>query len=231
MDSSAGVRMNFWRGARVLGVLTLGLIGISCGDQYRPVAVPIIPPPPDPQAVHFVLVFSDNGANDPGASSRVDVSGDTNIGVAQLGLGPAHATLVSSGARVYAVNTREDSASSYSPTPGSTATLVATTSLPAGSNPVFVHTTEVGTVYVANFGNNTVAAISTSTNVVLSPLIAVGSHPVALAETPDQKKLYAVNQGDGTVTAISLADRTVSQTIATGNAPVWAVSRSDSARI
>jgi YVTN family beta-propeller protein len=231
MDSSAGVRMNFWRGARVLGVLTLGLIGISCGDQYRPVAVPIIPPPPDPQAVHFVLVFSDNGANDPGASSRVDVSGDTNIGVAQLGLGPAHATLVSSGARVYAVNTREDSASSYSPTPGTTATVVATTSLPAGSNPVFVHTTEVGTVYVANFGNNTVAAISTSTNVVLSPLIAVGSHPVALAETPDQKKLYAVNQGDGTVTAISLADRTVSQTIATGNAPVWAVSRSDSARI
>ena len=84
---------------------------------------------------------------------------------------------------------------------------------------------------MANFGNNTVAAISATTNIVLNPLIAVGNHPVALAETPDQKKLYAVNQGDGTVTAISLVDRSVVQTITTGATPVWAVARSDSARI
>jgi YVTN family beta-propeller protein len=231
MDGSAGVRMKFWRWARLLGVLILGLICVSCGDQYRPVAVPIVPPPPDPQAVHFVLVFSVNGANDPGASSRLDVSGDTNIGVAQLGLGPAHATLISNGARVYAVNTREDSVSSYSPTPGSTATVVTTTSLPAGSNPVFATTTEGGTVYVANFTTGTVAAISTSTNVVLNPLITVGTHPVALAETPDQKKLYAVNQGSGSVTPITLVDRTVGPAILTGTNPVWAVARSDSARI
>jgi len=231
MDGSAGVRMNFWSAARLLGVLILGLICVSCGDQYRPVAVPIVAPPPDPQAVHFVLVFSVNGANDPGASSRLDVSGDTNIGIAQLGLGPAHATLIPNGARVYAVNTREDSVSSYSPTPGSTATSVTTTSLPAGSNPVFVHTTEGGTVYVANFGTGTVAAISTTTNVVLNPLITVGTHPVALAETPDQKKLYAVNQGDDNVTPITLVDRTVTPAVLTGTTPVWAVARSDSARI
>ncbi len=79
MDGSAGVGMKFWRAARVSGVLILGLICVSCGDQYRPVAIPIVPPPPDPQAVHFVLVFSVNGASDPGASSRVDVSGDSNI--------------------------------------------------------------------------------------------------------------------------------------------------------
>ena len=232
MRACAGVGMNFWRGARLLGILMLGLIGVSCGDQYRPVAIPIVPPAPDPQSIHFVLVLSDNGANDPGASSRLDVSGDTNIGVAQLGLGPSHATLTPSGSRVYVVNTREDSVSSYSPgTITSTAIPVVTTSLPAGSSPVFVHTTESGTVYVANFGSNTVAAISTSTNVVLNPLIPVGAQPVALAETPDQKKLYAVNQGSGTVSAINLVDRTVSQTIATGTTPVWAVARSDSARI
>ena len=132
---------------------------------------------------------------------------------------------------MYAANTLEDSVSLFSPTPGSTATSVTTTSLPAGSRPVFVHTTESGTVYVANFGNNTVAAVSTASNAVLNPLIAVGNQPVALAETPDQKKLYAVNQGDGTVTAISLADRTVIQTITTGTNPVWVVARSDSARI
>jgi YVTN family beta-propeller protein len=233
--NSFGVRMNFRLAARLLGILILGLLSVSCGDQYRPVAVPVIPPPPDPQAVHFVLVFSSNGAIDPGASSRVDISGDSNIGVAQLGLGPAHATLTPTASRVFAVNTLEDSVSSYSPTPGSTAATVVTTSLPAGSHPVFVHTTENGTVYVANYGNNagnnTVAAISAVTNVVMNPLISVGNQPVALAETPDQKKLYAVNQGDGTVTAITLADRTVTQTIATGSAPVWALARSDSARV
>jgi YVTN family beta-propeller protein len=228
--------MNLRRCARVMGILLLGLIGVSCGDEYRPVAIPIVPPPPDPAAVHFVLVLSDNGLNDPGAGSQLDVSGDTNIGVAQLGLGPSHAALTANGARLYIANSLEDTISSYSPTSPS---VVTTTSLPAGSDPVFVHTTESGTVYVANFGNDTtvpptpstVAAISTTTNVVLSPLIAVGHQPVALAETPDQKKLYSVNQGDGTVSSISLVDRTVVQTIATGATPVWAVARSDSARI
>ena len=42
MDGSAGVRMKFWRAARLLGVLILGLICVSCGDQYRPVAIPIV---------------------------------------------------------------------------------------------------------------------------------------------------------------------------------------------
>ncbi len=228
MRRFAGVGMNLRCGRRVLGILVLCLIGVSCGDQYRPVAIPIVGPPPDPAAFHFVLVLSDNGTHDPGASSRLDVSGDTNIGVAQLGLGPAHAALTPNGSRVYVANSLEDTISSYAP---GTATSVTTTSLPAGSNPIFVHTTENGKVYVANFGSNTVAAISTTTNVALSPLIHVGNQPVALAETPDQKKLYAVNQGDGTVSSISLVDRTVGQTIATGATPVWAVARSDSARI
>jgi YVTN family beta-propeller protein len=220
--------MNFRCCARVLGILVLCLSGVSCGDQYRPVAIPIVGPPPDPAAFHFALVLSDNGVHDPGSSSRLDVSGDTNIGVARLGLGPVHAALTSSASRVYVANTLEDTISSYAP---GTATSVTTTSLPAGSRPIFAHTTENGTMYVANFGSNTVAAVSTSTNVVLSPLIPVGNQPVAMAETPDQKKLYVVNQGDGTVSAISLVDRTVVQTIATGTNPVWALARSDSARI
>jgi YVTN family beta-propeller protein len=225
---SAGVGMNLRCGARVLGILVLCLIGISCGDQYRPVAIPIVGPPPDPAAFHFALVLSNNGTHDPGASSRLDVAGDTNIGVAQLGLGPTHATLTANATRAYVANTLEDTLSSYAP---GTATTVTTTSLPPGSRPIFVHTTENGTVYVANFASNTVAAVSTSSNVALSPLIHVGNQPVALAETPDQKKLYAVNQGDGTLSAISLVDRTVVQTIATGATPVWAAARSDSARI
>jgi YVTN family beta-propeller protein len=223
-----GCGLNVCRWARVLGATILCLLYLSCGDQFRPVAIPITPPPPDPESSHFVVVLSDNGPQNPGASSRLDVSGDTNVGVVQLGLGPAHAALLPGGNRIYVVNRLEDSVSSYAPT---TVTPVSTTSLPAGSSPVFVHTTESGTVYVANSGSDTVAAISTATNAALSPLIRVGSHPVALAETPDQKKLYAVNQGDGTVSSISVVDRSVSPPIATGANPVWAVARSDSARV
>jgi YVTN family beta-propeller protein len=230
----AGVGMTLRLGTRVLGILVLCFICVSCGDQYRPVAIPIVGPPPDPAAFHFVLVLSDNGSQDPGASSRLDVSGDTSTGVAQMGLGPSHAALLANGSRVYVANSLEDTVSSYSPT---TTAVAITTSLPAGSNPTFVSTTENGMVYVANSGtnpaspgSNTVAAISTSTNVVQT-LIRVGTHPVALAETPDQKKLYAVNQDDGTVSAISLVDKTVVQTIATGATPVWAIARSDSDRV
>src|SRR2546426_7827560 len=73
MDLSVGVVMTQWRGARV-AVLALILIWSGCGDTFRPVAVPIAPPPPHPQSFHFVLVISENGPNNAGASTRIDVS-------------------------------------------------------------------------------------------------------------------------------------------------------------
>jgi DNA-binding beta-propeller fold protein YncE len=231
MRSSVGVRVMAWRLPRVTAILAFLLICVACGDQFRPVAIPITPPPPNPEAAHNVFVLSDNGVDNPGASSQLDVSGDTNIGVARLGLGPAHAALTPNGSRIYVVNRWEDTVSSYA---SGSATSVTTTSLPTGSRPVFVNTTEAGTVYVANSGTNTVAptvaAISTTSNFLLDPQITLEASPVALAETPDGKKLYAVKT-NGTVTSINTLDRSVGQVIATGSNPVWAVARSDSARV
>jgi YVTN family beta-propeller protein len=90
-------------------------------------------------------------------------------------------------------------------------------------------------VYVANGdvipGNaGTVSAISTSSNVITNT-IAVGINPVALAETPDAKKLYVVNQGSDSVTSINTIDKTVNAILSTGTSPVWAVARSDSTRV
>src|SRR5262249_34203230 len=105
-------------------------------------------------------------------------------------------------------------------------------------------------MYVANYddraskGENgnigSIGAIITATNVLASPLITCPPpvppfqpciHPVALVETPDGKKLYAVNQGSGNVASINTASRVVTATISTGSAPVWAVARSDNARV
>ncbi|OLD15767.1 MAG: hypothetical protein AUI85_10795 [Acidobacteriales bacterium 13_1_40CM_3_55_5] len=217
---------------RLGGLLLLALICTSCGDTFRPVATPISPPPPDPSSFHYALVISSNGPSNPGSSTRIDVSGDTNVGVARLGLGPVHAALLPNAGRVYVANSLENSISSYSPTD---VTSVTTVSLPASAVPVFVHTTQNDTVYVANGdvipGNTgTVSAISTASNVIAST-ISVGTNPVGLAETPDTKKLYVVNQGSDSVTSINTIDKTVNATLSTGTSPVWAVAGSDSARV
>jgi DNA-binding beta-propeller fold protein YncE len=231
------------RRSRVFPVVFLVLLSASCGDQFRPVATPLTPPPPDPQATHFVFVIDGNGFEtnssgtvNPGSSTRIDVSGDTNIGIAQIGLGPVHAALLPAGTRIYVANSLEDTVSSYAP---SNATTVTTTSLNAGSVPVFVETTENGTVYVANFGNNvdpgTVSAISAINNVV-SNTMNVGIAPVALAETPNGQKVYVANQGNngtnGSVSSINTVDKSVNLTIAgaTWLSPRSVAVRSDSQR-
>jgi YVTN family beta-propeller protein len=236
VKESIQVLMSERRAVRLKLVL-FSLLGCAgCGDTFRPVATPLLPSPQNPAATHSILMLISNGLSpnlpsNPGASSHIDVSGDTNVGVAPLGLGPVHATLTPNNSRLYVANSLDDTVSSFSPT---SISPVTTTSLPAGSMPVFVHTTENATVYVANFGSNSVAAISTTTNVVTNTLpIPVGNRPVALAETSDGAKLYAVNESDGTVTSIDTATQTVLPTspIPTGAAPVWALARPDAVQV
>jgi YVTN family beta-propeller protein len=226
--------------ALALALLVVMVIEVSCGDVFRPIAIPANPHPPDPESLHFALMIADNGPDvcsppsqtcddspHPSSSSRIDVSGDTNVGSATVGLGPVHATLIPPNAsQAFVVNSLEDTVSSYST---STPSTVNTISLPNGSKPVFAHTTESGNVYIANSGNATVSVISTSRNVV-TRTIPVGNNPVALAETPDGKKLYVVNQGDGTVTVVNTVDDSISSPpVAVGAAPNWAAARSDNA--
>lgn len=241
--------------AKVAFVLMLGVIEVSCGDTYRPVAQVIPQPPPNPAAFHFVISVSTNGAFDPGAASRIDVSGDSTVGVFQTGVAPAHAALIPNGTRLYVANSAEDTVTANNtPTP-----TVATTislppppqgapSLPCPPNsspgcvnfPVSVHTTENGNVYVANYAGGTVSVISTTSNVVTAT-VSVGTHPVALTELPNAQKLYVANQGSGEVSVIGLVNDTVVKTICLsgsapppcplGPSPIWAVARSDNAKV
>src|SRR5271167_3950073 len=143
MDFVAGVSMT---AVRLAAVLVLMLICLSCGETYRPVATPIIPSLPNPGFSHLVLVISANGANHPGASTSIDVSGDTAASQSTVGLMPLNAALVT-GNRVYVANSLDDTVSAFSP---SSPTPVITISLPAGSIPSFVGTAESDTVFVAN---------------------------------------------------------------------------------
>jgi YVTN family beta-propeller protein len=224
MDSSA-VLMTRYRAA-LLGLLAVLLVlWTACGDTFRPVAIPLSPTPPSPSSFYYVLALSQNGVNNAGASTRIDVSGDSNVGVAQLGIAPVYAALVPSGNNVYIANSLDDTVSSYAL--GSPAT-VNTTTLEPGSTPIFIATADNATVYVANAGNGTVGAINTSNN-ALANSIAVGFNPVSIIETPDASKIYAVGGGAGVV-SINASDKSVNPPISDPSisSPVWVLSRSDS---
>jgi YVTN family beta-propeller protein len=220
---------------RAAGVLLLMLICLSCGQTYRPVATPIIPSLPNPGFSHFALVISGNGSDHPGASTSINVSGDTAESQSTVGLMPMQAAVVLNGTRVYVANSHDDTVSTFSPT---SPTPVTTISLPAGSAPSFVATAENASVYVANSGNNTVSAITMASNVLEQPVygIAVGIDPVWLAETPNLQKLYVANRGNGagggSVTSINPVDRSVNPPISNAIwvSPVSVAARSDSNR-
>jgi DNA-binding beta-propeller fold protein YncE len=230
------VQMIFSRAIRLGSLAALFLACLSCGDTFRPVAIPISPNPPNPATFHYVISLSTNGPFDPGASTRIDVSGDSNAGVAQLGVGPVHAAIVPSGNTIYVANQTESSVSWYAP--GNPA-AVGTVSLPAGSAPAFVTAADNAKVYVANSGTGTVAAITTGSNIAQvvpldpNPTVAAGYKPVAVVETPDAQKVYAINNGQNSVSVITTSDLLAHAPISllNGAAPVWAVVRSDGARV
>jgi DNA-binding beta-propeller fold protein YncE len=234
---------------RIAFVLLLSLVCTGCGDIFRPVANPIPGPSPDPQNFHFAIVASQNAPGNPGSGMQIDVSGDTNIGavpagslgVAAVGQGPVHAALLNpSAGRVFIANGLDDSVSTFTPAnqlgPIGTVTTI---SLPTGSDPVFVHSTESANMYVANrcaapvgitpcTGPN-VSVISTASNAVSDAIpLPAGAVPSVLAETPNGQKLYSVNQNS--VTSINTIDKTVGTTVSFA-APVWAVASLDSTKL
>ncbi|MFI5087087.1 MAG: YncE family protein [Terriglobales bacterium] len=193
----------------------------GCGDTYRPVANPVPKPGGDPQATRVAVVISNNNGS-PGMASTIDVSGDTNIGNFVVGRSPSHAAFLPFSSQVLVANKNDDSLSFFTPlSQGSTVTIV---TLPAGSAPVYLASTQSGFMYVADSGTNSVGVV---TNAALQSSIPVGRTPVALLQTTDTTVLYSVNKRDGTVSAISTLNNSVAATIPVGSSPVAAAINSD----
>jgi hypothetical protein len=96
-----GVPMSFRRvaGLAAMGVATI--LWMSCGQVYRPVVIPIANTPPNSQNFHAVYAISTNAEANPGAAFQIDVSGDTNIGQASMGINPTFATTLPNNSRVF----------------------------------------------------------------------------------------------------------------------------------
>ncbi len=230
MNVRAGVSMSVVGKGRIAGLLFCFLICIACGDVYRPTIIPNPVPTPDPKNFRSVFTVNQNGTVNRGTGMQVDVSGDSAAGVTRVANLPVHATVL--GSHVWVVNNLSDSVSVFTAGAGSTIPIGTSVNvnLAPGSAPVFVQSTEAATMYVANSGNATINAISTTNNII-TDTIPVGTHPIALAELPNGKKLYVVNRDSNNVSVISTADKTVTTTLAAGASPRWAAARSDGARV
>jgi YVTN family beta-propeller protein len=240
--------MKLIRLAGITFSLSLALLLTGCGDTFRPVVTPFPTPGGDPQAARTAFVLSHgnpqpntttctDGTTTPctGASTEIDVPGDTNMGNRVQGREPWHAQIGTSAVALYVANRDSNTVTYYAPFLGSSSAIT-TISLPGPTpdnpgepqaRPVFVHSTESASIYVAESGRNKVAVISAGAS-QFSQEIAVGTTPVALAETPDKTRLYVVNKGSGTVTVVATLDKTVLGTIPVGSKPVWAIATPDS---
>ena len=72
------------------------------------------------------------------------------------------------------------------------------------SRPVWLISTDGGTLYVAEHGGGTVAVIDTAKNAVAAR-ISVGQWPTAVALAAKAKRLYVCNQDNHTVSVVDLA--------------------------
>jgi len=249
------------------GIALLVLIWTGCGDVYRPTIIPNPPTFPDPRAAHTVMSVNANPSNDagdqknPGSVTVVDVSGDSVVSVADVGVNPVHA-VQQTASQVLTVNqwTAGSGADTVSKINFSGTTINVTNSNPSTitlppsydalgnlttSAPNFVATTETGQAYVLlpNFQPDptgasaiapAVAVVNTLSNTIVAtiPVGTPGANPWAMVETLDRNKLYVANRGDSTIRAFNTVDRSARTISGSLSAPpIWLSARSDSQRV
>lgn len=131
--------MSFRRVGWVAAIALATLLEISCGQVYRPVVIPTGTTPPNPANFHAVFGISANVPLNPGSALQIDVSGDTDIGQAAMGVNPTHGAILSNNSRAFVANAGAslcaggaDSVTAFFPAGGSSTStgLGTTTSFP-----------------------------------------------------------------------------------------------------
>ncbi len=229
------------RGLSFVALLLSLAICLSCGQNYRSPIIPIPGDPGDPSLYHFAMTISANNPTNPGAVTQIDVSGDSNVGVVDVGRGPVHAALLNAGSvnRVYVANGLEDTVSTTTAATVTCGTAVCpmgtvtTITTPLGSSPSYLHSTEAANMYVILSGLNppVLGVISTGSNVLSQQIPLPGGSPVAMAELPNGHKLYIIDQANSVVHVLDTASRQILKTLPVGAAPSMAIASPDSSAV
>lgn len=237
--------MHIRRWLSFFGVLALWAVCLSCGQNYRLPIIQIPGDPGDPGLYHFAMTISTNdpmiNSNIPGSVMQTDVVGDSNAGEALVGRGPIFATLLPTGAanRIYVANGLEDTISTMtaapqacSPGPVCPIGATSTITLPAGSTPTYLNSTEASNMYVILSGNHSVGVISVFQNILAQEIPLPGAGMLAaVVELPNGHKLYVADQTNGLVYVINTASRQIAQTLSVGAAPSMVLASPDSSAV
>ena len=215
--------MSFRRVGWVAAIALATWLELSCGQVYRPVVIPISITPPNPANFHSVFGISTNVPFNPGTALQIDVSGDTNIGVANVGVNPTHAAVVPNNSQVYVASAGSlypgvsDVVTAFSPAVASSLasglSAITTYTLPSvgpGQSSSIVAISESGTLVSvtlnAPLSTATVGAIISVSGVGIAgyegnfPISSVSGTTITyVASTPN---LAAGNSGTATVPLI-----------------------------
>jgi hypothetical protein len=199
--------------------LWLGFVLFLYPDLYR--VRRHFPPDYHPESSHLsqpgggaftVLSINDNGTVVPGTAMVIDVSGDTDVSVANVGLAPVHAVQQSAN-QVLVVNHSVTGALQDSITK-----LDLQQHASSAAHDHHQSAAEFGAKLCGDHRGKPrpTCCCPTYTEVergqhqlaiAWSTTIPVGNNPVAMAETPDAKKLYVANQDDSTISGFNTVDR------------------------
>jgi YVTN family beta-propeller protein len=219
------------------------LVGwLGCGDQYRPVANPIIGPGGQPQNTHFAYVVNFNPNGD-GSTTTIDVSGDSVTWVQTLGVSSIYEALLPSSTALFIANSGNDTVSDFAAYVNGAVTTVG---LLAGSHPVFLSSTTNSNMYVLNSGftpttcpsTGSVSNILASTGSVTNTG-CVGVNPINMVQAAGGGQIFVLNQednmGQGSVTVLNAGSLAAVATLTAANGlglnPVYATSSVDGSYI
>jgi len=207
---------------RSLGAATASLLILmwsGCGAYYRPVATPIIPTLPNPGFSNVALVLTQNGTSQPGASSTIDVAGDTETSQSIVGMMPVYALLAANSTKVFVVNSGDDTVSTFAPTIAPTTSSTTSTSSSGSSS-----SSSSGSSSSSSSGSGSSSTPAPPPpppvlNQVTTISLPQGAAPDFVAST-ESATVYVANAGNGTVSAISATTNSVTNTVSVGGSPV-----------
>ena len=195
--------MSFRRVGWLAATALATLLWMSCGEVYRPVVIPIAATPPSPSNFHAVFGVSTNVGVNPGTALQIDVSGDSNIGQANMGLNPTHAAILPNNSKVFV-------ASAGSVIPGNLDLITAFAPAPDSPTPVGLGT--LFTYSLPNVGPNQSSGITSISEPPGSSVVTmILSTPIGVAQVGDPIVVSGVNPGgyNGNFTISSVSGSTI----------------------
>ncbi|MGA3334668.1 MAG: hypothetical protein ABSC62_10965 [Terracidiphilus sp.] len=233
--------------------LAVAVLMSGCGDNYRPVVIPIATNGPAPQPTSYAVVVSSTGSTTPGVVTIIDYSGDSVMTEAPIGPGPRDFTLNSVGVLGYTVNS-DGTISNFGITTSLQAKNVSYSTLPPTAEPVNFMAPSVGLWAADRYGDfvdlfsglpeafNLAIPVSTSGSPATMPVFIAGAPTlpaqreyVLSQNVPDNApmtcNLSPTSAPTGVAVPIEIRNNTADSAIAVGRCPVYAVQTTDLQRL